>query len=294
MGMLNFDARTVQPAVTLTPLPEGWYKVRIAKSNLKQTAKGDGGYLELQCEVLEGQYQGRILYWNLNLFNPSQQATEIAYKQLSAICHVIGVFGVQDQNIPDQVVPSMHNIPFMVWAVVGQGTQGPINNIRGCKDINGNDPGKQGQGPGQPMPMQQPPAFGGPSPQQGGWQAPGGQGGTAPAGWAPQPNQPATHAAPTGPGGQPWQAGQSQQPQANWQQPQGQPQGQPAPAWQQQPQGQPGGWQQQPPNQPAQQPGQWSGGQPTQPQQQSAPPNQGWQQQPPQGGQPAAAPWGRG
>lgn len=294
MGLLNFDARTVQPAMTLEPVPGGWYKVIIRKSNIKPTQKGDGGFLELQCEVVEGQHANRILYWNLNLFNPSEAAVEIARKTLSAICHVIGRFDVQDQQIQDSATPMLHNVPFFVLVNVEQGTKGPINNMRGCKDLNGNDPGKQAMGAAPAAPMGAPagpqwaqaapaaaPAAApiptawqqSPQGQPQGWAASPASGQSAPGGFTPnvplgQPAAPQTAA------GQPWQAGTNTQPMA-------------APA-QQQPQ-----WQQnQAPQQTApapQQPQapQWSG-QPTQAAAPAAP-----QQQWTQGAPPANAPWQR-
>lgn len=284
MPMFDIDLRGIEPSVALAPVPDGWYKVRITKSNLKQTAKGDGGYLELIHEIIEGQYQGRNVYWNLNLFNPSQQAVEIAHKQLSAIGHCIGQYRVYDQQVPDNATPMFHNQPYMIWVVVAQGTQGPINNVKGCKDINGNDPGQQARGPAAPMTQPGGPAPAGtwPQPQGGapaGGMAPGGWSGAAAPATAPQPGawpQPGG-AAPGGPapGGAPtWQPNQ-----APAQQPQQQPGGWPAP---QQPGGPaphgaptgpaPGSWPQ--PQQP--QPGPAPGGAPA------------WQQ----GGTPAVAPWG--
>lgn len=298
--MLNVDLRQIQPSITLQPVPDGWYKVRIIKTNIKQTSKGDGGYLECQCEILEGAYQGRIVYWNLNLFNPSQQATEIAYKQLSAIGHCIGVYQVNAQQVTDATVPMFHNLPFLIWVIISQGNQGPINNVKGCKDIHGNDPGKQGGAP-SPMPMQQPqpaapmgatapagwsgaPAAQ-PAPQPAQWQQPPQQQQPQPQQWQPGTNQPPPpntapawqpnqqpNAAPANPGG-----GWTTAPAPNQPAPQGQP------AWQQQPQ------QQQPPQgQPAQQQQPTWGGQPTQQQQPAAQPTQWTQQQPGQ-----AAPWQR-
>jgi hypothetical protein len=289
----TFDARTVTPQVSIEPVPEGWYKVVVTKSNIKPTRDAANNMLELQCTVIEGQYQGRILFWNFNLFHTtSQQAVEIAYKQLSAVSHVTGVFQLAAQPHADMVLPMLHNIPFFAFVVIARGEQGPLNNIKGVKDINGNEPGKQGAGP----------APQGPAP--GAWQ-PGG----APAG------QPSTFAQPGGytppapqgpPGGQP-----------QWGAPQGQPQpgpaAAPAPAWQPggQPQGQPqaapGGWQSGPaPAAPGPGPAQqWQPGGPQgqpagtsyAPSQQGGAPVQQWQ--PPQGqGQPGgppqgAAPWGR-
>lgn len=285
MGLINVNLRQIPPAVALQPVPDGWYKVRIVKSNIKTTSKGDGGYLELQHEILEGQFQGRIVYYNLNLFNPSDKACEIAYKQLSAIGHCLGVFDLQDQQVPDMVVPQLHNQPYYIWVVIGQGQNGPLNNVRGVKDINGNEPGKQGGGAPAPTPMGQP-QWGAAPPTH----APGG-GGTAPGGWSPPaPQNPANTATPQNPGGGAWQPGTSTPPQPAWQP------NTPGPAYVPPPAQQPQGGQPQqtwtPPNQqqqPQQQQPQWSGGAPTNPAPQQQPPQQGWQQ----GGQPSNAPWQR-
>lgn len=282
MTMLNFDARTVAPQVTLEPIPQGWYKVVISKSNIKPTNKGDGGYLDLVCQVIDGQFTGRQVHWNLNLWNPSQQAVEIAYKQLSAICHVIGQFQVQSQNVDDTATPTLHNQPFCISVVVTQGEKGPINNIKGCKDVYGNDPGKTagaGAGAGGAPMVAQPgaPPAGFP------------QGGFAP------PGQPA---APVGPGGQQWQPGTNTAPQpGGFAQPAAP--AAPAPAWAANvvPMTPGAPVAPQPPQQPVNQ--QWGTGPATQPAPPVAPPNQGWTQ----GGQPAApgapgapaggAPWQR-
>jgi Protein of unknown function (DUF669) len=253
MSILNFDARSVSPQVSIEVIPEGWYKCIVQKSNIKPTKAGDGGLLELILQIIEGQYQGRTLYWNLNLFNPNQQACEIAYRQLSSLCHVIGQFNVQDTNTPDNMAPALHNIPFMAHAVIAQGNQGSINNVKGVRDINGNDPGKQGQGPAMAAPAQgqiytPPPSAGGPAP--GSWgpqqqpnpnpsQAAPAAAGQAPAAWQP-PGQGAPNPAPAPAAGAP---------QPSWS-PQAQGQAQPSPA----------------PN-----PGQWQG----------------------QGGAPANAPWNK-
>lgn len=265
--MFSFDARTVAPQTALEPVPVNWYKVVITKSNVKPTKNDvNQAYLELVMTIIEGQFKDRQLYVNLNIFNQSQQAVEIAYKQLSAICHVVGQYNVQaQQNAPDNTTPMLHNIPFMAYVVVGTGTNGPNNNVKGFKDIAGNDPGKQGQNQGgtqQPQGGQPGPGFGAqPQPGQGQpgatWNGP--QGGTAPGGQYPngapqggQPQQQPQYANPnpnpqqpnnagwsTGPApqGQPVQTPQFQPPPPNQQQPQAQPQY--APPGGQQPQGQP-------------------------------------------------------
>lgn len=150
MGLLNFDARTVAPFVGFDPLPEGWYRVVINKSNIRQTKSGDSGMLVLELLVIEGQYKDRILFYNLNLWNTNTQATEIAYKQLSAIMHVIGVMTIQDSPAADSMAVGLHNIPFFIHAVIVTGEKGTLNNIKGVKDVNGNDPKVQPMVQAQP------------------------------------------------------------------------------------------------------------------------------------------------
>lgn len=220
MGVLNFDARSVAPQVGLDPVPDNWYKVVIMKSNIKPTNAGDSGMLALEMPIIEGQFQGRTLFWNLNLFNKSQQACEIAQKQLSAICHVVGQFNVQDQQTPDAATPMLHNIPFYVHAAIGKNQSGaPNNNIVGVRDINGNEPGKQGQGApmAAPAPAQQPGGWQQPAPQAGAGPA----GGSAPGGWSPPaPAAPATAPGSWGPPqGQPAPAAQPAPAQGGWQAP---------------------------------------------------------------------------
>src|SRR4051812_18023394 len=88
---LNFDATTVEPDAGFEVIPPGWYNVAIDQSEMKPTKDGAGAYLELRFNVLDGQYHNRKLFTRLNLKNTSQEAVEIAQKQLSAICHAVGV-----------------------------------------------------------------------------------------------------------------------------------------------------------------------------------------------------------
>ena len=42
--------------------------------------------------MIEGQYQGRKVFDNLNTNNPNQTAEDIAKRQVGAICRAVGVF----------------------------------------------------------------------------------------------------------------------------------------------------------------------------------------------------------
>lgn len=73
------------------PLPAGWYPVVIIDSEEKETRAGNGSYLQLTLEVIDGEYKGRLLWARLNLNNPNAKAVEIAQRDLANICKAVGV-----------------------------------------------------------------------------------------------------------------------------------------------------------------------------------------------------------
>jgi hypothetical protein len=100
MAFLNeiFDATGVSPATPLEVLPAGRYLGQIVESEMLSTKAGDGQYLRLVVEVLDGQYAQRRIFDQLNLVNNSQQAVEIARRQLSTICRAVGQMQVTDSE----------------------------------------------------------------------------------------------------------------------------------------------------------------------------------------------------
>ncbi len=192
-----FNARQVEPASFLPPPPLADYHVRIVDSEAKPTKDNSGGYVNFQLEILDpGPHQARKVPYNLNLFHTNPQTVEIAYRQLSALCHVTGVFDVKDTR-------QLHNIPFI--ATIGPQPNNPqYSNVFGVKDINGNAPGK-GNAPAVPSAppptAAAPPAWGAPPAQPAAPTWPGAAPAPAPAqpaapAWGPPP-QAAPTAAPT-------------------------------------------------------------------------------------------------
>lgn len=191
-----FNAQQYDPTQGGGSLPVGRHPVIIESSEVKANKANDGGYLQLNLKLIDGPQMGKTGAYRLNLYHSNPQTAEIAHRQLSAICHVVGVFNVQDSG-------QLHNIPFIIEVGLQKGeeaAQKGYTEVKKVFDINGNEPGKAGQGAPAAQPQQ---------PAQGGF----GQ---------QQPQQPQ--------GGGAWGGGQPAQPA------QGQPQGQPAAAWGQQPQ----------------------------------------------------------
>lgn len=103
----GFDAQTVEPNDSFDPLPNGDYLCIITASEMKPTKAGDGAYLELEMQVLEGQYQGRKLWDRLNLNNANDTTVKIAKGTLSAICRAVGVLQPKDSR-------ELHDLPMLV------------------------------------------------------------------------------------------------------------------------------------------------------------------------------------
>lgn len=92
----GFNAEDVEPQGSFEPIPAGWYTCMVTDSEFKPTKNGNGEYLQLRLDVIEGEHENRVLFDRLNLNNPNQTAVEIAQRQLSAICRAVGVMTPQD------------------------------------------------------------------------------------------------------------------------------------------------------------------------------------------------------
>lgn len=133
MATLNFNAQNVNPQTAFEPLPAGWYPVAITASESRPTKNGNGAYLHLELTVIDGNHKGRKVYDRLNLWNPNQTATEIAYRTLSAICHAVGVLEVGDSV-------QLHNLPLEAKVSIraADGAYEASNEVKGYRAVTGN------------------------------------------------------------------------------------------------------------------------------------------------------------
>lgn len=106
-NLSGFDANTVEPAGDFEPIPAGHYVAVITDSEMKPTKSGNGSYLQLTFQVLEGQYANRLLWARLNLDNANATARKIAQGELSSICRAVGVLAPNDSV-------DLHNLPLMI------------------------------------------------------------------------------------------------------------------------------------------------------------------------------------
>lgn len=191
MASFAFDATNIAPATGAGAIPAGEYPVIIVNTDMKPTRDNTGQYLEVQMEVIDGPQKGAQVYDRLNLVNQNPKAQEMAQRQLSAICHAIGVLTFRD-------TVELHNRPLLaklkyvdpVMNEDGSQKYAAKNEVQRYKAIGAQMPAQApAQFAQQPQQQAPAPAWGNQQPQQ---QAP------AQAPWAnqAQPQQPVQQAAP--------------------------------------------------------------------------------------------------
>lgn len=107
MPQINFDASEVTPSKGFEAIPAGKYAAVINTSEEKATRSGNGTYIQLEFEIVEGEYAGRKLWNRLNLNNPNPRAVAFARADLSAICHAVNVLRPSDTC-------ELHNLPMVI------------------------------------------------------------------------------------------------------------------------------------------------------------------------------------
>lgn len=116
--------------------------VVITGEKVEQTSGGQGQWmLVLSLQIVEGPSQGETGVIRLNLGNSSPKAVEMATRELSSICHVVGWMQPLTQT------EVLFNKKFRV--VVGiqeKEAEKGYTEVKKILDINGNAPGEQGQG----------------------------------------------------------------------------------------------------------------------------------------------------
>ena len=131
MAQLNINVTDVPQQEGADPVPAGWYNVRITESEVKPTKTIGGFLLALKYAILDGQFAGRPLFSRHNIVNSNPKAQEIAYGELSAIGHAVGVLMIQDSQ-------QLHDKPMKVKVVLkpADGQYEASNDVKLWKNIN--------------------------------------------------------------------------------------------------------------------------------------------------------------
>ena len=141
MATINFNAEEIEPQSDFSPLPVGNYTVVITQSEMKPTKTGNGQYLQLTLQVVEGEYKNRLIFDRLNIQNQNSVAQQIAQKALSSICRAVGVMHPKDSE-------ELHDKPFSVKIGIrpASGEYGESNIVKGYSSLSSSTPVKKGNG----------------------------------------------------------------------------------------------------------------------------------------------------
>lgn len=113
------------------PIPAGDYNVTISAADVKETKAGNGEMIILTMNVLGPTHMGRVLFANINIVNPSEQAEQIGRSQLKAIMQAINL-----QNLADTSQLVGGNLSVKV-AIKDDQQYGKTNSIKAFKPISG-------------------------------------------------------------------------------------------------------------------------------------------------------------
>lgn len=139
MAILDFNAADVEPADNdFTPLPVGDYKMAVTNTEIKETkSNAQNKYLSVTLEVLEGNYKGRLVFENLNLWRAGTSekdriTVKIAQQKLSGICRAVGNLKIKDTS-------ELHNKPIIATLKIrpASGDYGERNEVAKYRSING-------------------------------------------------------------------------------------------------------------------------------------------------------------
>lgn len=131
-----FDAQQHEPDTGLTPVPAGQYDLKITGASIEDTRTENCRCFKVEFTILSGDFAGRKLFNRYNLWHTSPQTVEIAHKQLSGLCHVIGVYKVDFNNGGGALINGA-----LKADVTNDGT---YNAIKSVYDMAGNKPSRAG------------------------------------------------------------------------------------------------------------------------------------------------------
>lgn len=166
MTAFAFNAASVPPQESFTPVPAGTYVAQVIDSDVAPTSSGQGTALKLTFQILSGAYANRKVFANINVVHRgSPDAERIGQSQLSALCHAVGVLNLADTS-------QLHGKPVSIRVTIKKddaGRWGDKNEIRSYEAVSGAaaanlPPGRQPATPAQqpaaaaPMPAAAPAA----------------------------------------------------------------------------------------------------------------------------------------
>jgi hypothetical protein len=129
---MDFDPDTVEAGQDFDCIPPGEYVAEIVASDVTTTKAGNGEMLKLQFKVIEGNFEGRVIFDQLCYRHENATAQLIAQQRLKAICEAVGFKG----NLQDS--EDLHYQPMRIKVGIRKDKTGQYsdqNDIKGVKPL---------------------------------------------------------------------------------------------------------------------------------------------------------------
>lgn len=129
----TYQVKDIPEQDSFEPIPAGWYNARITEAEVKSTKAGTGSYVKVRYDITGPTHQGRVIYGNINLSNPNQQAEQIGIQQLGSLARAIGLEVISDS---DQLI----NRDVQIKLSIKKDTSGQYNDsndVKGFKAVDG-------------------------------------------------------------------------------------------------------------------------------------------------------------
>lgn len=123
----NYVPEQTEEQTGFEAMPAGDYPAVAIDSEIKDTNKGDGKYLQVTYEIIEGPMKNRRVWGRFTLINPNSDAEKIGHSQLKSFASAAGKPNARDSE-------ELHNIPVTLNIVVKDSPQyGKQNDIKSFK-----------------------------------------------------------------------------------------------------------------------------------------------------------------
>jgi len=83
-------AQAAEEGGDFEPIPDGWYEAEIEQAEMKPTKSKDGQFMHLAFVLRGEKYDGRWVFKNLNLVNPSEKAQQIGRGEFARLTTAVG------------------------------------------------------------------------------------------------------------------------------------------------------------------------------------------------------------
>ncbi len=122
MSRLDFNPADFSAAAGAAVIPSGQYAAEVIDSAKRPARSGDGDFLQLTFQVVEGEYRHRVVWVRLHVGSANETVSRMAKEELAAICCAAGIDRLKNSS-------ELHHKPVLITVGVRHRGGADISNI---------------------------------------------------------------------------------------------------------------------------------------------------------------------